>query len=170
MRVYPGCSMCGRPLVGLGGPETAQLGIIGERPGDVEKARLEPFVGPSGALLRAELLRVGIHLENCRVTNIWRHDPIRGSDEVAILEYAWHLQNALEAVAKCKIVLLLGSVATDPILGEKVSNIAGKWTESESLPNAKIIAAPNPAAALRGTIGEIRRAIERLPKALNGGH
>lgn len=89
------------------------------------------------------------------MTNLWRHAP---DDE----EYPMHLAWAVEAVKDCKIVVLLGSEATMAFLDEKVSDVSGLWVKSKILPDKKIISAPNPAAVLRGTLGEFRLAMEGL--------
>lgn len=155
------CPLCPRNLVSPSGPWEATIGIIGEFPGQEEKRLLAPFVGASGRILRTELKRVGIQATDCRLTNLWMHDPLEDDKE-----YDLHLKQAILAVKKCKIVLLLGSDASQAFLGEKVSNVAGLWLESDLLTNKRVIACPNPAALLHGTIGEFRLTMERLKKEM----
>lgn len=152
------CPICGAALVRVTGPPAALIGVIGEYPGDDELEELAPFVGPSGNVLRTELRRLQIDLDDCRVTNMWSHPPTEKNDP----DYRWNAQRALAAVAKCEIVLLLGSEVTKAILGEIVSNVGGLVLRSNVLPGKKIIAAPNPTAVMRGTLGEFRTALEVL--------
>ncbi len=55
------------------GPATAKLFIVGEQPGDQEDVTGQPFVGPSGQLLRVALLEIGIDMARVYVTNAVKH-------------------------------------------------------------------------------------------------
>jgi uracil-DNA glycosylase family 4 len=50
-------------------PSAARLAIVGEAPGNVEIARGQPFVGPSGQLLNATLAHYGVTREEVLLTN-----------------------------------------------------------------------------------------------------
>lgn len=162
MRVYENaelCPLCQMPLIALSGPTSARVVIIGERPGKEEKQALQPFVGPSGRLLQAELARIGLPFEECLVTNIWRHEPVKKNEA----EYEWHVNNAQDAASHAEFVLLLGSEASVPFLGEKVTAITGLWRKRWG---QKFMAVPNPAAVLRSTLGEFRLGLEKFKKGI----
>jgi DNA polymerase len=55
------------------GPATAALFIVGEQPGDQEDLTGQPFVGPSGQLLRGALQAIGIDMAQVYVTNAVKH-------------------------------------------------------------------------------------------------
>ena len=55
------------------GPATAKIFIIGEQPGDREDITGQPFVGPSGQLLRQALQEIGIDIQGLYITNAVKH-------------------------------------------------------------------------------------------------
>src|SRR5215510_991816 len=55
------------------GPSSAKLAIIGIAPGIEEVKAGQPFVGPSGNLLKQDLKDAGISKEDCYVTNVFKH-------------------------------------------------------------------------------------------------
>lgn len=55
------------------GPIGAKLAIIGIAPGIEEIKRGEPFVGPSGNILRADLHAAGYSLDQCYRTNVFKY-------------------------------------------------------------------------------------------------
>jgi uracil-DNA glycosylase family 4 len=52
-----------------------RLAVVGEAPGEAEEVTGEPFVGPSGKLLRAVLSHSGILPQSCFFGNICQHRP-----------------------------------------------------------------------------------------------
>lgn len=55
------------------GPIGAKLAIIGIAPGIEEIKKGEPFVGPSGSILRADLMSAGYSLDQCYRTNVFKY-------------------------------------------------------------------------------------------------
>src|SRR5688572_16364552 len=55
------------------GPRGAKLAVIGIAPGSEEVLAKEPFVGPSGHLLNADLREAGINPKDVYKTNIFKH-------------------------------------------------------------------------------------------------
>jgi len=141
------------------GPPNAVLGIIGEFPGENELRMLAPLIGGAGRIARKELNSIGVSLDDCRVTNVWMHNPSEAPGE-----YEWHLAQAVKAVAGCKVVLLFGSDASQAFLKENVGDVAGLITKSDILPGKIVVVSPNPAALVWGTVGEFRLALEKLSK------
>jgi len=136
------------------------LGIISEFPGPVEVLTGKPFSGPAGGILRAELIRVGIDVDTCTITNVWMHPIVK-----ACKGHDWHLACCLRAVKHCKIILLLGSTACESILDQSVLDVSGLRLTSRFLKDVPIYSAPNPAALFYGPVGELRLAFEKLSKA-----
>jgi DNA polymerase len=55
------------------GPNSAEIVLIGEQPGDEEDRQGHPFVGPSGKLLDRALVDAGIDRSSLYVTNAVKH-------------------------------------------------------------------------------------------------
>ena len=55
------------------GPQTAQMMLVGEQPGDKEDLAGEPFVGPAGQMLDRALEEAGIDRKKVYVTNAVKH-------------------------------------------------------------------------------------------------
>jgi uracil-DNA glycosylase family protein len=55
------------------GPQTAQMMLVGEQPGDKEDLAGKPFVGPAGQMLDRALEQAGITREKVYVTNAVKH-------------------------------------------------------------------------------------------------
>ncbi len=55
------------------GPQTAQVVIVGEQPGDREDLEGRPFVGPAGGLLDKALAEAGIDRDMVYITNTVKH-------------------------------------------------------------------------------------------------
>src|SRR6266699_2495604 len=55
------------------GPQTAQMMLVGEQPGDKEDLAGEPFVGPAGQMLDRALEEAGIDRKKVYMTNAVKH-------------------------------------------------------------------------------------------------
>src|SRR5215217_5710874 len=55
------------------GPQTAQIMLVGEQPGDKEDLAGKPFVGPAGQMLDRALDEAGIDRSKVYVTNAVKH-------------------------------------------------------------------------------------------------
>lgn len=55
------------------GPQTAQMMLVGEQPGDKEDLAGKPFVGPAGKMLDRALEQAGIDRDKVYVTNAVKH-------------------------------------------------------------------------------------------------
>jgi uracil-DNA glycosylase family protein len=63
-----------RPRTVFGeGPQTAQVMLVGEQPGDQEDLAGKPFVGPAGQMLDRALEEAGIDRKKAYVTNAVKH-------------------------------------------------------------------------------------------------
>lgn len=142
----------------------AEIMMVGEQPGDREDVEGRPFVGPAGKLLDRCLEEAGIDRREVYITNTVKHfkwEPkgkIRLHKKPSITEIhacrPW-LDAELGAV-KPKLILCLGAVAAQSLLGVKF-----RVTVSHGIPqNAEgyppIMATAHPASILRAQTEEDR--------------
>ena len=144
------------------GPEDARALFVGEQPGDQEDRAGRPFVGPAGRLFDQALEAAGIDRATVYVTNSVKHFKwqARGkrrihqkpnASEVAACR-PW-LEAEL-AVVKPQVLVLLGAVAAQSLLGRefRVTQHRGELLESE-LAEA-VTATVHPSSILRGEPAE----------------
>lgn len=147
------------------GPESAQLFVVGEQPGDEEDLAGRPFVGPSGQLLDQLLVSAGLRREELYLTNAVKHFSFvqrgkrrmhqqpRASEAAACRPW---LIRELERVQPTGIVCL-GVTAARAVLGQlvKLKDVRGR-----PLPVAWArfaIVSWHPAAILRSVDEQERR-------------
>ena len=118
------CMLAGSRLnfvFGEGNP-LAHLVVIGEAPGAEEDASGKPFVGRSGQLLDKILLAASFRREEVYICNILKCRPPGNrnplNDEIANC-MPWLLQQL--RIIKPKVILMLGKVAANTILGNTLS-------------------------------------------------
>jgi uracil-DNA glycosylase len=116
------CKLCeGRNTVvfGSGNPQ-AELVVIGEGPGADEDAQGLPFVGRAGQLLTRMLASVDLAREEVYITNtvLCRPPNNRNPEADELAACAPFLADKL-AVIQPKVILTLGSVATQAMLRTK---------------------------------------------------
>ena len=163
------CKLCkGRTNVVFGvGNKNADIMFIGEGPGADEDRLGEPFVGRAGKLMNMAFETLGLKREEVYIANVVKCRPPSNrnpeADEVNVcLNY---LRNQVILV-KPKIIVLLGSVALQNILGKeyKITANRGKWIEKKG-----ILYMPtwHPAALLRDEnkkidfINDLKKVLER---------
>jgi len=159
LRAYD-CRRCGlchsrSNIVISRGDARAPVMLIGERPGDNEDLRGEPFVGRAGELLD-KMLRA-IHLDPARdviIANVTKCRPEVDraplKDEVdACLPF---LEKQI-ALVKPRVIVLLGAAALkciDPGHGEvKMESDAGRFFTLPAWPGVQLVVMYNPAFLLR---------------------
>lgn len=108
-------------VFGEGNPE-ARVFVIGEAPGADEDAQGRPFVGRSGQLLDKILLATGFERSDVYIGNIIKCRPPQNrnplADEIECCK-PWLMQQL--DIIKPSIILLLGRVAANTILDNKLS-------------------------------------------------
>lgn len=139
--------------------------MIGEQPGDREDIEGRPFVGPAGKLLDRCLQEAGIDRKAVYITNTVKHfkwEPrgkIRLHKKPSTTEiYAcrpW-LDAELDAVQH-KLIVCLGAVAAQSLLGAKFRVTAAHGTRQDAEGYPPISATAHPASILRARIDEDRR-------------
>jgi uracil-DNA glycosylase family 4 len=148
------CEVCkvdkiGVAVSGEGNPD-ADVVFIGEAPGKQEAKTGRPFIGPSGKLLRS-LIRDVLGLDDLKdvyITSPVKYLPIKITPKpVEIAHGKTHLDKQL-AIVDPKIIVLMGGVAAQGVLGEKVAVTSehGKVLERNG---KKYFITVHPAAGLR---------------------
>ncbi|MDP2637498.1 MAG: uracil-DNA glycosylase [Candidatus Levybacteria bacterium] len=146
------CKICrigksGKAVVGEGSPD-AKIAFIGEAPGKKEAKTGRPFVGRSGQLLRALIRESGLKEEDVYITSPVKYLPDCGTPTPEDIKHGKiHLDKQLEVIDP-KIIVLLGSVAVQAVLGKKLPVLKehGKVIEEKG---RKYFLTLHPAAALR---------------------
>lgn len=129
-----------------GNPQS-QLVIVGEAPGATEDREGKPFVGDAGQLLDSILQACKWTREDVYIINtvLCRPPDNRVPTDDERRNCRKFLDGQIEAV-KPKYLLLLGSTASQTILGDKVTSLRGRWHEYKCIPT---IVTYHPAYLLR---------------------
>jgi uracil-DNA glycosylase len=162
-REAAGCRAC--PLHELGtqtvfgeGPQSAELMLVGEQPGDAEDREGRPFVGPAGTLLdralaEAEIARERVYLTNAVKHFKWRprggrriHDTPNERELRACVPW---LRAEIEVVEP-SLVVCLGATAAKALLGRDFRLTRHRGEVLESLAGPPVTATLHPSAVLRG--------------------
>jgi uracil-DNA glycosylase len=153
------CKLCeGRHTVvfGSGNPEAA-LVVIGEGPGADEDAQGLPFVGRAGQLLTKMLQSVQLTRDEVYITNtvLCRPPGNRNPEPEELAACAPFLADKL-AVIQPKVILALGSVATQALLRTKepIGKLRGRM---HPYGNAVLIPTFHPAFLLRNPGQDYKR-------------
>ncbi len=148
------CVVCkkksiGKAVPGEGNPD-ADIMFVGEAPGRTEAATGRPFVGRSGKLLRKLINEADLKEQEVYITSPVKYLPVYGTPKKEDIEHGRKYMERQIAVIQPKIIVLLGSVAVQAILGEKipVSTHHGEVIEREG---KTYFITVHPAAALRFT-------------------
>jgi DNA polymerase len=147
------------------GPRRADIMMVGEQPGDVEDLQGHPFVGPAGRLLDQALEQASIERRAVYLTNVVKHfkwEP-RGKRRIHMKPNSAQVSACrpwLEteiALVKPRILVCLGAVAAQALLGRsfKVSTGRGCFVDSTLAP--RVTATVHPSSILRARDDESRR-------------
>jgi len=162
------CPICNtRIIIDARGP-TGGILLAGEFPGYLEKIQGMPWVGPASKVLRSEMARIGMSMDQCRLTNLWLHDKTEEEGEMN-----WHLKQLIEEMKQARAVLLMGSELAPLLFDHPVSEITGLTNLPSSLipKNVKVVGVSiNPASVIAGNdggvVGELRLALRNFNRAL----
>lgn len=145
------CKLCnGRKNIVFGtGNKEAELMFIGEGPGADEDIQGIPFVGKAGQLMDKAFDGLGINREEVYIANIVKCRPPNNRDpeQEEAMVCINYLRNQVILV-KPKVIVLLGRIALNNILGEeyKITASRGKTIENKGI---TYIPTWHPAALLR---------------------
>ena len=152
------------------GTRSAAVMLVGEQPGDQEDRAGRPFVGPAGKLLDRALEEAGIDRKATYVTNAVKHFKweARGKRRIHA-KPSWSEVAACRpwleaelAVVKPTVLVLLGAVAAQGLLGRqfRVTKQRGELIDSPLAPY--VTATIHPSAILRGEPADRERELARL--------
>ena len=132
------CKLCNnRTNIVFGcGDQNADIMFIGEGPGADEDKQGIPFVGKAGKLMNNAFDIVGINREKVYIANIVKCRPPNNRDpqDDEISACINYLRNQV-MIIKPKIIVLLGRIALQTILGKeyKITSSRGKWIEKKGI-------------------------------------
>ena len=132
------CKLCkNRKNIVFGvGNENAKIMFIGEGPGADEDLKGIPFVGKAGKLMDKAFFALGIKKEDVYIANIVKCRPPNNRDPEPdeVVECINYLRNQV-IIIKPKIIVLLGRVALNNVLGQeyKITASRGKWIEKKGI-------------------------------------
>ena len=147
------------------GPKGARLFLVGEQPGDHEDLEGHPFVGPAGRLLDEALDEAGVDRASVYLTNAVKHfkwTP-RGKRRIHQKPNAGEVAacrpwlEAELAVVKPQVLVCLGAVAAQALLGRAVRVTRDRGRPLETRFAAVAFATVHPSAILRAPDAAARR-------------
>ena len=119
------CEICKKDKVGVavpgeGNPD-ADIVFIGEAPGRLEAESGRPFIGRSGKLLRSLIQSIGLDdMKDVYITSPVKYLPVYITPKPSDIAHGRiHLMKQLDVIQP-KIIVLLGRVAAEGVLEEKV--------------------------------------------------
>lgn len=146
------------------GPNSAEILLIGEQPGDEEDRKGHPFVGPSGKLLDRALAEAGIDREAVYLTNAVKHFKFeeRGKRRLHKKPNGLEIRACrpwLEAeinLIQPQIIVCLGATAAQAIFGStyRLTKERGQFVENSWAPN--VTSTVHPSSILRAPDDEQR--------------
>ena len=151
-----GCTQCSlhkhRTQTVFGtGPKDAKVLVIGEAPGAEEDLKGEPFVGKAGCLLDEMLVACDFPREKTFIANILKCRPPnnRNPEALEMASCIHFLRRQIELVEP-KVILVLGRVAAQAILGtkESVGRLRG-IVHYDNIVNVPVVVTYHPAYLLR---------------------
>jgi uracil-DNA glycosylase family protein len=174
-----GCKACplhktGTQTVFGEGTKNAEVMFVGEQPGDREDLEGRPFVGPAGRLFDQALEDAGIDRSLAYVTNAVKHFKWTPRGKRRIHQKpSWSEITACRpwleaelAVVKPNVLVPMGAVAAQALLGKqfRVTRDRGRPVESELAP--VVIATIHPSAILRAQDDDREREYRALVEDL----
>jgi uracil-DNA glycosylase family 4 len=123
------CSLWGKEKKAVPGegPANARIMIIGEAPGREEDLSGRPFCGRAGKLLSHLLEKNGFKRDGIFITSVVKHRPPKNRQpkkpELLACRIWWEKQIG---IIKPRLIILLGRVATDTVLGKEAWDKRGK--------------------------------------------
>ena len=131
--------------------------FVGEQPGDREDREGQPFVGPAGRILDEALQEAGIDRRLAYVTNVVKHFRYeqRGKRRIHQRPSAEHIRacrpwlDAELEVVRPRVLVCLGAVAAQALLGSKVKVTKDRGKPLESSLAPVVLVTIHPSAILR---------------------
>jgi DNA polymerase len=139
------------------GPQTAQIMLVGEQPGDKEDLAGKPFVGPAGQMLDRALKEAGINRSKTYVTNAVKHFKFVPRGKIRLHQKPntpeitacrqWYEREL--ASIKPALVVAMGATAAQGVLGKitPINKNRGRLIETEG--GIKVLVTVHPSYLLR---------------------
>lgn len=146
------CAVCkegknGKSVPGEGNPDATVI-FIGEAPGKNEAKTGRPFIGRSGQFLRSLIREIGLVEEDVYITSPVKYLPDRGTPTSEDITHGRiHLMQQF-AIIDPKIIVLLGRVAAEGVLQQKLAVMSQRGSIIEK-DGKKYFLTIHPAAAIR---------------------
>ncbi len=119
------------------GPSDAEIMFIGEGPGKDEDMQARPFVDEAGKLLTNLIVKLGLKREDVYIANIVKCRPPynRNSEENEVASCRPFVEELI-AMIKPKVIVCLGGVAAQAVLGSKtpISRMRGNFFQYRDIP------------------------------------
>src|SRR5581483_9793618 len=150
-REIENCKICRRGKIGKAvpgeGSADADVMFVGEAPGRKESETGRPFVGSSGKLLRNLIAVASLKTEDVFITSPVKYLPKYITPKPSdILHGKTHLDKQIDVIEP-KLIVLLGNVACQAVLGEKFAIAKSHGKVIEKL-GVKYFISYHPAAPL----------------------
>ena len=157
------CPVCNKRMVVPSGPDYAKVLVLLDKPDHEEVQSGHAFSGRTGDMLRIEMGRVGLQLQQMRVSTVWKHaipgkkDPnLKGCRDA-------HLHMAIKEMREKELVLLCGAASSEMFDIPPISSVSSLQVESPFFRSGMIvIASSHPAMAISARHGELRLALTRF--------
>jgi DNA polymerase len=140
-----------------GGPDHAQVMLVGEQPGDKEDLAGHPFVGPAGQMLDRALEEAGVDRKKTYVTNAVKHfkfvprGKIRLHQKPATPEIRacrqWYEREL--ALLRPKLVVAMGATAAQCVFGKLTQINKNRGRVIELADGVKALVTVHPSYLLR---------------------
>ena len=145
------CSLCEtrKHVVFDAGSRTAEIMLVGERPGATEDEQGIPFVGKAGQFLDDMLEIIGLNRTNVYIANIVKCRPPENRDPLTVEQDSCiGFLRRQTALLRPKIIVCLGRIAAKQIINPdfKISREHGRWFQRGGV---KLMATYHPSALLR---------------------
>lgn len=128
------------------GPVPNRLVFVGQRPGVVELAHGQPFIGPTGKLLRSVLQKLNLDDQRFFYTNVVKcrapRDAPPTEEEVRACK-TWLVDDLEQACGEGTVLVLLGNEAIQTVYNDESLKITSERGEirTVSLPSGKTVRA-----------------------------
>ncbi len=178
------CPNCGKLLISPHGNPVSPYLLVGDYPSYHETMQQVPFsfrqeqrpgrrqeLPRSGDVLKDELLKVGIGLNDVLLTNLWLHEKgyveekvgnSKKTKKVDACPLSWHLDQLGRLFAGRTHVLLMGSEISQALIGVKSNVVSGLKVKVPGYSKIVFRVSPNPALVMSQPIGEFRLALQRF--------
>jgi hypothetical protein len=158
------CPSCGYKVLSPTGKPGAPILVVGEAPGPEELRRGAPWTHQGGEILRAEFVRAGIALTDCRFTNLWLHAERKKKDDLYAGCYDYGMCEIFKEIETAKAVFLCGAGVVKTFADVSVGAVNGLRIKPPGLwlPGILCVAAVSPNSVITGVVGDFRFAVTKF--------